>query len=98
MNFIPLRVVVKTIVSVIILISVIEAGLLVKRVEPPTWWTDFDNRELQIMIYGENMASVRTVEIYHKPRGLTETIRINEITRTENPNYLFLELILRQKY
>ena len=46
------------------------------------------------MIYGENMASVRSVEIYDKPRGLTETIRINKIKRTGNPNYLFLDLEL----
>ena len=40
------------------------------------------------------MASVRSVEIYDKPRGLTETIRINKIKRTGNPNYLFLDLEL----
>ena len=94
MNFILLRPVVKKIVSGIIFISALKAGLLVKRVEPPTWWNDFDNRNLQIMVYGENMASVRTVEIYHKPRGVTETIRINKIKRTENPDYLFLDLEL----
>ena len=78
MNFIFLITIIRKIVSGLIFISILKAGLLVKRVEPPTWWNDFDNRNLQIMIYGENMASVRSVEIYDKPRGLTETIRINK--------------------
>ena len=82
MNFILLRSVLKILLSSIIFVCTLNAGLLVKRVEPPTWWNDFDNRKLEIMIYGENMGSVRTVEIYHKPRGLTETIRINKIKRT----------------
>lgn len=57
----------------------------ISRIEPPFWWTDMKNPELQIMVYGKNIAESK-VSLQH------EGVRLKEIVRVENPNYLFLYL------
>lgn len=48
----------KVILFFIILISVnsFSQELQLERIEPPFWWKDMQNPELQIMLYGENIA------------------------------------------
>ena len=55
----------------------------IKRVAPNFWWADMKNPELQIMLYGDNIAS-SSVSISGKNIILKETVR------QDNPNYLFL--------
>lgn len=55
----------------------------IKRVAPNFWWADMKNPELQIMLYGEGIAS-SDVSIKGKKIILKETVR------QDNPNYLFL--------
>jgi neopullulanase len=55
------------------------------RVEPPFWWTDMHHSELQLLVYGENIALTRARINYP---GVT----LKEVVSTENPNYLFLYL------
>ena len=55
------------------------------RVEPPFWWTDMSNPNLQILIYG-NEISLSTIEINH------QGIELKKIHQVENPNYLFLDI------
>ena len=57
----------------------------VKRLEPTCWWVGMKNRELQLMVYGPNIAASRASINY---QGVTLK---NEV-RVENPNYLFLYL------
>ncbi len=57
----------------------------IQKVEPPNWWTGMQNPELQLMIYGEQVANL-------SPKIQKEGVYIQEITRVENPNYLFLTL------
>lgn len=59
---------------------------LVQKVEPPFWWNGMKERTLQIMVYGENISSFEVK--CNAPDVLTGT------TKTENPNYLFLNLNL----
>lgn len=56
----------------------------IERVEPPFWWRGMSDPELQILLYGKNMAH-RTVE-------LSDGIKIKKITRVDNPNYLFITI------
>lgn len=55
----------------------------IKRVAPNFWWADMKNPELQIMLYGEGIAS-SDVSVKGKKIILKETVR------QDNPNYLFL--------
>jgi neopullulanase len=57
----------------------------INKVEPPFWWVDMDHHQLELMIYGENISQ-------YKPSIENITIQITGVTRTENENYIFLNL------
>jgi neopullulanase len=50
-------------------------------VEPPFWWEDMNHHELEIMFHGKDIANFQ-VEI--------PNLTILGITKTENPNYIFV--------
>lgn len=61
-------------------------GLLhaqIERVEPPFWWEDMKESKLQLLIYGKNISQ-------YQPE--MSGVNIVEVTRTENPNYLFVTI------
>lgn len=58
---------------------------VVARVEPPNWWTGFEERALQLMIYGENVGAL-------EPQVSYPGVSINRIERVASPNYLFVYL------
>lgn len=58
-----------------------------QRIEPPFWWVDMHHTELQIMVYGKDIAQTR-VEINHPG------VVLKEVVAVENPNYLFIYLDL----
>jgi hypothetical protein len=55
----------------------------IERIEPPFWWTGFEHRELQLMIYGNDIGHF-DVSIQHPGVSLTR------VERVANSNYLFL--------
>ncbi len=59
------------------------------RVDPAFWWVDMVNPELQIMAYGEDIATTRPTFDY-------PGVRIDRIVTLENPNYLFLYVDLSE--
>lgn len=56
----------------------------IDRVEPPYWWADMETSEVQILFYGENIATYNVFT--------TDEVIITGITKTENPNYLFVTI------
>lgn len=56
----------------------------IDRVEPPFWWSDMHNSELQIMFYGKNIAQYTPT--------VSDNIIINNVVKTENPNYVFVTI------
>ncbi len=56
---------------------------IVERVEPTFWWTEMNNDDLQIMLYGPGVGNASIVINYP---GVTLTDR----QLTDNPNYVFL--------
>jgi glycosidase len=57
----------------------------VQRVEPTYWWTDMNQSEFQLMLYG---IDVRSAEISINYKGVS----IAKKELTDNPNYVFLYL------
>lgn len=57
------------------------------KVEPAFWWSDMKNPELQLMVYGENIADYRP-SVSHPGVSITSTVKL------ESPNYLLLYLNL----
>ncbi len=56
----------------------------IERIEPPFWWSDMNLQELQIMFYGKNIADFKVT--------VKEPVIINNVRRTENPNYIFVTI------
>jgi hypothetical protein len=57
----------------------------VQRVEPPFWWSGMESSELQLLVYGINIATTTPSLQYI---GVT----LESVEKVENPNYLFLNL------
>ncbi|MFD1294529.1 glycoside hydrolase family 13 protein [Lutibacter holmesii] len=57
----------------------------IERVEPPNWWAGMKNTQLELMVYGKQIAD-------YKPSIENEAIVLLKVVRTENENYLFLNL------
>jgi neopullulanase len=55
------------------------------RIEPSNWWVGMSNENLQLLVRGKNIAE-RSVEIQ------TEAVQLIKVNKTDNPNYLFLDL------
>ena len=60
----------------------------IQKVEPAFWWKDMKNPELQILIYGKNIANYKV--------ELSDQIPIKDLTKTENPNYVFVTINTNQ--
>ena len=61
----------------------------IKRIEPPFWWAGFNNKKLQLMVYGKDISKL-TPKINYKG------IQINKVHRVDSPNYLFIDLLLKK--
>jgi neopullulanase len=55
----------------------------IERMEPPFWWSEMQHSNLEILFYGKDIAQ------YNVSSPL---LKIKEIKRTENPNYLFVTI------
>ncbi len=56
-----------------------------QRVEPPNWWIGFNDTQLQLMVYGEDMADSTPSVDY-------SGVRIERVEKVQNTNYLFVYL------
>lgn len=59
----------------------------IERIEPPFWYAGMHNPELQIMFYGKNIAQHQV--------SVSNPIKITAIKKTENPNYLFVTVNIK---
>lgn len=60
------------------------------RVEPANWWIGMKNPNVQLMLHGKDIAKL-------KPSVDTKGVSIADVTRTDNPNYLFVTLKIGPK-
>ena len=56
----------------------------ITKMEPPFWWSGMNNPDLQVMFYGKNIAEYQV--------SSEGKFVIKGITKTENPNYLFVTI------
>lgn len=59
----------------------------IDHMEPPFWWSGMQQNELQIMFHGKDIAQYDV--------AVSNDVVINGITKTENPNYVFVTLDLK---
>ena len=81
--------------SVVVVISTMNFLLAdIIKVEPPNWWTHFNDRKLELMVYGENVSKTEKVEISNSNNQIVSSITVLDIKKTSNPNYIFIQLFL----
>lgn len=56
----------------------------IQKVEPMFWWKGMKNPELQILVYGKNISTYNL--------ELSDNVKIKDIQKTENPNYVFVTI------
>lgn len=56
----------------------------IEKVEPPFWWNDMNLSSVQIMFYGKNISQYDV--------SVDKNIKIENIQKTENPNYVFVTI------
>lgn len=62
----------------------------IKRVEPPFWWAGMRHQQLQLMVYGEDLAG-STVS------SSSQRVKVTKAYSLDNPSYLFISLRLDRK-
>lgn len=65
--------------------SVINSYSQIDRVEPPNWWVGFEESNLQLLVYGENIGKATPVINY-------DGVTIEKVNQAKSPNYLFIDL------
>ncbi len=55
-----------------------------QKIEPPFWYANMKNPELQIMFYGKNISQFQA--------SVSNDVVIKNTVKTENPNYLFVTI------
>ncbi len=59
----------------------------IKRIDPQFWWHNLDSRDLQLCVYGLNVAQ-------YEVKMATPGLQITEIQKLKNPNYLLVYINL----
>jgi neopullulanase len=75
----------KKLFLLICLCAAFQVSSQITRVEPPYWWTGFENSSLQLMIHGENVGSAI-------PQLNYPGVSIKKVHTADSPNYLFVDL------
>ena len=78
------------IITILTVFSLSSKAGEITRIEPAFWWVDMKNPELQIMVYGKDIARSELKIDY-------PGVLLKEIVRVENPNYLFIYLEIGKK-
>jgi glycosidase len=63
------------------------AAPAIDHMEPPFWWAGMHNKSLQLMVHGDRIADL-------EPSLSYPGVRIAQVTRVANRNYLFIDLVV----
>lgn len=61
-----------------------------ERLEPESWWVGMQHSELQLLVYGPRISELQ-------PRIKYPGVRIRQLVKLDNPNYLVIYLSLSRK-
>ena len=59
----------------------------IERVEPPNWWVGMKTKNIQLLVYGQNINNL-------EPTINSLTVKLNSVEKVVNDNYLFLNLTI----
>ncbi|MBL4673287.1 MAG: cyclomaltodextrinase N-terminal domain-containing protein [Arenicella sp.] len=69
----------------LIILPTAHASLSVDRVEPPFWWSDMAQANLQLMVHGQGLEGIQV-------ESSTPLVTVKKVTVAENPHYVFVDL------
>lgn len=76
----------KRLLSAFLLMALLPAGAqTIEHVDPPSWFTGMKESALQLMVYGQGIGAYEVKTDY-------PGVAVTTMVRTENPNYLFVNL------
>jgi len=78
------------IVFVVLIVPAFAGKIDLKRVDPPNWWAGMKNPNLQLLVYGTNISQTDVVIDY-------PGVIVKSVEKVENPNYLFINLVIAHK-
>ena len=84
----------KIISSIILLIAttstvVAASSYQISHLEPANWWVNMKSEQLQLLVHGKDIADL-TPTINH------QNVQLIKVNRVDNPNYLFLDLVIKK--
>lgn len=56
----------------------------VERIEPPYWWSDMKNTQLELLVYGKSIGNYDL--------SISNNVAIEKVTKPKNPNYQFITI------
>ena len=56
----------------------------IDKMEPPFWYEGMNKSEIQVLFYGKNIAENNV--------SVSNNVVITNVTKTENPNYIFVTI------
>ena len=71
--------------------AIVMANAQVERIEPPNWWVGFEDKNLQLLLKGQDLGSYN-VSLDHP------SVDLRAVHRADSPNYLFLDLPCGAKF
>jgi len=71
-------------ISILMVLLSMTVFAQVEKIEPPFWWAGMQHSEVQLMLYGKDIAQYEV--------KFLNTIQISDVVKTENPNYLFVTI------
>ena len=77
----------RLIFSLLLCLSFTLSAAPINRIEPMNWWSNMAQPQLQLMVHGDNIADY-TPQITHS------SVTLNGVQKTDNPNFLFVNLTL----
>lgn len=73
----------------VLLISIVMQSQIIKKVEPAFWWANMKYNQVQVMVYGTGISN-------YTPVVKDKLVRLVSVDKSENKNYLFLNLDFSQ--
>ena len=77
-------------VAQVMTMSAAKSKVVIDRIDPTDWFVGLKNPQLQLMVYGKNIAAVQRVATDYPG------VVVDSVVRLDSPNYLFVYLNLRQ--
>jgi len=74
----------KKLIFSLITLFALSLSAQIDRMEPPFWYEGMNKSEVQVLFYGKNIAQNSV--------SISNNVVITNVTKTENPNYLFVTI------